>query len=76
MPSCFEKLCDAQDEAMPNIQAFERKAGKTSLRKKLSCWNRKLLSYGGRLVIINSVLGSLAMFMISFYEVLKTILKS
>jgi hypothetical protein len=29
------------------------------------------LSYGGRLVLINPVLSSLAMFMLSFYEVPK-----
>jgi hypothetical protein len=39
--------------------------------KKLSSWKGNLLSYGGRLVLINSVLSSLAMFMLSFYEVLK-----
>jgi hypothetical protein len=33
--------------------------------KKLSYWKGKLLSYGGRLVLINSVLSSIAMFMLS-----------
>jgi hypothetical protein len=42
--------------------------------KKLSCWKGKLLSYGDRLVLINSVLSSLAMFMLSFFEVPKEIL--
>jgi hypothetical protein len=42
--------------------------------KKLNCWKGKLLSYGGRLVLINSVLSSLAMFMLSFYEVPKGVL--
>jgi hypothetical protein len=42
--------------------------------KKLSCWKRKLLSYGGILVLINSILSSLAMFMLSFYEVPKEVL--
>jgi hypothetical protein len=32
------------------------------------------LSYGGRLVLINSILSSLAMFMLSFYEVPKCVL--
>jgi hypothetical protein len=32
------------------------------------------LSYGGRLVLINSVLSSLALFMLSFYEVPKEVL--
>jgi hypothetical protein len=33
-----------------------------------------MLSYGGRLILINSVLSSLALFMLSFYEVPKGIL--
>ena len=37
--------------------------------KKLACWQSKLLSYGDRLVLINSVLTSLTMFMLSFLEV-------
>ncbi|WVZ94165.1 hypothetical protein U9M48_040091, partial [Paspalum notatum var. saurae] len=44
-------------------------------QKKLSSWKGKLLSYGGRLVLINSVLSSLAMFMMSFFEVPKGTLK-
>ena len=36
---------------------------------KLGCWSGKLLSYGDRLVLINSVLSSLPMFMFSFFEV-------
>jgi hypothetical protein len=43
--------------------------------KRLSCWKGKLLSYGGHLVLINSVLSSISLFMLSFYEVLKRILK-
>jgi hypothetical protein len=42
--------------------------------KKLSCWKVKMLSYGGKLILINSVLSSLALFMLSFYEVPKGIL--
>jgi hypothetical protein len=42
--------------------------------KRLSYWKGKLLSYGGRLVLINSVLSSLTMFMLSFYEIPKTTL--
>lgn len=37
--------------------------------KRLSCWKGKLMSYGGRLVLINSVLTSLPMFLLSFFEV-------
>jgi hypothetical protein len=33
-----------------------------------------MLSYGGRLILINSMLSSLALFMLSFYEVPKGIL--
>jgi hypothetical protein len=36
--------------------------------KKLSSWKGKLLSLGGRLVLINSVLSSLPMFMMSFLK--------
>jgi hypothetical protein len=44
-------------------------------QKKLSCWKGKHLSYGGRLVLINSLLSSLAMFMLFFFQVPKGILK-
>lgn len=44
-------------------------------QKKLSSWKGKHLSVGGRLVLINSVLSSLAMFMLSFFEIPKGILK-
>jgi hypothetical protein len=40
-------------------------------QKKLSSWKGKLLSSGGRLVLINSVLSSLPMFMMSSSEYLK-----
>jgi hypothetical protein len=43
-------------------------------KKKLSYWKGKLLSYGGRLILINSVLSNLAMLMLSFYEVHKEVL--
>jgi hypothetical protein len=42
--------------------------------KRLSCWKGKLLSYGACLALINSVLSSLAMFMMSFFEVPKAVL--
>jgi hypothetical protein len=44
-------------------------------QKKLSSWKGKLLSVGGRLVLINSVLTSLAMYMLSFFEIPKGVLK-
>ena len=37
--------------------------------KRLSSWKSKLLSSGGRLVLINSVFSSLPIFMMSFFEV-------
>jgi hypothetical protein len=43
--------------------------------KKLGCWQSKLLSYGDRLVLINSVLTSLPMFMLSFLEIPKGVMK-
>jgi hypothetical protein len=43
--------------------------------KKLSNWKGKLLSAGGRLVLINSILSSLSIFMLSFFEVPREILK-
>jgi hypothetical protein len=45
------------------------------IEKKLSSWKGKYLSVGGRLVLINSVLSSLPMFMLSFFEVLKGVLE-
>jgi hypothetical protein len=45
------------------------------IKKKLSGWKGKHLSSGGRLVLINSVLSSLPMFIMSFFEVLKGVLK-
>lgn len=44
-------------------------------QKKLSSWKGKLLSVGGRLVLINSVLTSLAMYMLSFFEDPKGVLR-
>ncbi|WVZ95347.1 hypothetical protein U9M48_041127, partial [Paspalum notatum var. saurae] len=44
-------------------------------QKKLSSWKGKLLSSGGRLVLVNSVLSSLPMFMLFFFEAPKGVLK-
>jgi hypothetical protein len=42
---------------------------------KLSSWIGKLLSYGDRLILINSILTSLPMFMLSFFEIPKGVRK-
>lgn len=39
------------------------------MRKKLGCWKGKLLSYSDRFTLINSVLTSMPMFMLSFFEI-------
>lgn len=44
-------------------------------QKKLSSWKGKLLSIGGRLVLIDSVLSSLPMFMMAFFRIPKGVLK-
>jgi hypothetical protein len=44
-------------------------------QKMLNCWRSKMLSVGGRLVLINSVLSSLPMFMLSFFEIPRGVLK-
>jgi hypothetical protein len=43
--------------------------------KKLANWIGKMLSYGDHLVLINSVLTSLPMFMLSFFEIPKGVRK-
>ncbi len=45
------------------------------IEEKLCSWKEKHLSVGGRLVLINSVLSSLVMFMISFFEIPKGVLQ-
>jgi hypothetical protein len=44
------------------------------LKKILSGWKGKMLSVGGRLVLINSILTSLMMFMSSFFEIPRKVL--
>ena len=46
-----------------------------SFQKRLSGWKGKLLSSGGKLVLINSVLSNLPLFMFSFVEVPREVLK-
>ena len=45
------------------------------IEKRLSGWKGKMLTTGGRLVLINSVLSSLPMFMMSFFELPKGVLE-
>jgi len=45
-------------------------------KHKLSCWKAEYLSYGGRLVLLNSVLSSLPIFMMSFFEIPKGVIKN
>jgi hypothetical protein len=43
--------------------------------KKLNYWKAKYLSYSGWLILLNSVLSSLSMFMVSIFEILKGVIK-
>jgi hypothetical protein len=45
------------------------------LQARLSSWKGKLLSLGGRLVLINSVLTNMVLYMISFFQLPKGVLK-
>jgi hypothetical protein len=45
------------------------------IKKRLSSWKGKHLSVGGRLTLINSVLSSLPMYMMSFFLIPKEVLK-
>ena len=64
IPIHFRKLKNG--EWKPIEDRFER---------KLSSWISKLLSYGDRLILINSVLASLPTFMLSFLEIPKGVRK-
>ena len=45
------------------------------IENRLSGWKGKLLSTGGRLVLINSDFSSLPMFMMSFFEIPRGVLE-
>jgi hypothetical protein len=45
------------------------------IEKKLSSWKGKYLSVGGHLLLINLMLSSLPMFMLSFFEIPKGVLE-
>ena len=53
----------------------DRKHVEERFQKRLSGWRSKMLSIGGRLVVIHSVLSSLPMFMMSFFEIPRGVLK-
>ena len=48
---------------------------KNRIEKRLSGWKGKMLSAGGRLILINLVLSSLPMLMMSFFELPKGVLE-
>ena len=52
-----------------------RRLLKNIFQKKLSSWKGKHLSVSGRLILVNTVLTSLKMFMLSFFEVPRGILE-
>jgi hypothetical protein len=45
------------------------------LQKRLASWKGKLLSFGGRLVLINSVFSNMILYMISFLQFFKWVLQ-
>ena len=45
------------------------------LEKRLASWKAKLLSYGGRLILINSVLSNMVLYMLSFFHLPKGVLQ-
>lgn len=45
------------------------------IRTRLSCWKGRLLSIGGRVVFIKSVLGILSIFFMAFYKALVSVLE-
>ena len=63
IPIHYRKLTNAE---WPHVE--ER------LQARLSSWKGKLLSLGGRLVLINSVLTNMVLYMISFFQLPKGVL--
>jgi hypothetical protein len=56
-------------DSLSKLKNGEWKPVEDRFEVKLSSWIRKLLSYGDRLILINSVLTSLPMFLLSFFEI-------
>lgn len=57
------------------LRIADRQKVEERFQKKLSSWRGKHLSTGGRLTLINSVLSSLPMYIMSFFAVPKGVLK-
>ena len=57
------------------LQNSDRRNIEERVEKRLASWKGKLLSIGGRLTLINSVLSSLPMYMMSFFAIPKGVLK-
>jgi hypothetical protein len=53
----------------------DRKHVEERFKKRLNYWRSKMLLVGGRLVLLNSILSNLLMFMLSFFELPKGVLK-
>ncbi len=51
------------------LRNVDWKGVKDRFERKLSTWKGKNISYGGRLVLLNSVISSLSLFMLSFFEI-------
>ena len=67
----WEFLCTIDNSLIQNGVKL-----RSALKKKLTCWKAKCQSYGGRLVLLNSVLSSLPLFMMSFFKIPKEVLKN
>lgn len=48
----------------------------SKLKKKLSCWRGKQLSFGGRICLVKSVLSALPLYFISFFKIPQGVEKS
>ena len=64
IPSHYRRLLNA-----------EWKHVEERLQERLSSWKGKLLSLGGRLVLIKSVLSDMVLYMISFFQLPKVVLR-
>ncbi|WVZ62675.1 LOW QUALITY PROTEIN: hypothetical protein U9M48_012391 [Paspalum notatum var. saurae] len=72
---CYGEASKFQEQYSQRINNKDWREVENRFEKKLSSWKGKHLSYGGRLVLINSCLTSLALFMLSFFEIPRGVLK-